>query len=583
MADPPAGDYTPDELRLIECVARGGHCVLPPGEDAELPVIRGAVIAALLLGEVPGYPPTPRGVRLEGAKIVGEIDLDFAYARHDRDGPLPFLRLIGCVLTDQLNLNQSTIAGLSLAGSTLSGLSGIDTRIERNLSLYKARVGVEERSSRTAIDLSGARIGGDLFAEEAHVTGRFVLRGAKMSQLALSGAQLVADGACLSITEAEITGSIEMGHPFHATGLIDAFGVRVGGSWVLGGELKSAGKLALKGACARVGGNLGLVDVTVEGRVDFLGATVSGGFLLVGNRFDEGFNGLSVVLDDADLGIVMEVSRNTALDGDARPAGRFSLVAARTRLLDDDPWTAWPEAGRLDLTGFTYETLKAHGAANSDAKRRLDWLRLQHGKSPKAKDFSPQPYEQLAKVLRAGGHSADADRVAIEKRRMRARCKADGFWSRLVSRFMDVTSRYGYSPARALAWTTSYALAGGLILTVALHLGLVLFVPVDGPAVDTQYIWRPEAPAIVPAALRERLPGARLARASEGCPAVVTPLYAVDLIIPVLDLGQESACRLETRGALGGGVQAGRVLYQILGAILTAVLITTLTGVLKKD
>ncbi len=51
---------------------------------------------------------------------------------------------------------------------------------------------------------------------------------------------------------------------------------------------------------------------------------------------------------------------------------------------------------------------------------------------------------------------------------------------------------------------------------------------------------------------------------------MVTPLYALDLIIPVLDLGQESACRLETRGVVGGWVQALRVAYQVLGAILSS-------------
>ena len=157
---------------------------------------------------------------------------------------------------------------------------------------------------------------------------------------------------------------------------------------------------------------------------------------------------------------------------------------------------------------------------------------------------------------------------------------------------MGLIAGHGYSPRRAALSTLLFAAAGAVLLTVALSLGLIVFVPVEidlvTTAPPTRYLiglpsdWLASLPAWLSAL--KGLEQHTLVQAPHGCPALVTPLYALDLIVPLLDLGQESSCRLETPGGIAGGsVQAARALYQILGAVMTAILITTLTGVLRRD
>jgi hypothetical protein len=69
---------------------------------------------------------------------------------------------------------------------------------------------------------------------------------------------------------------------------------------------------------------------------------------------------------------------------------------------------SWPPAGKIFLDGFTYGRL-AKGAP-MDAKRRIEWLNRRAGES-----FLPQPYEQLASVLRMMGHEEEARNVLIKR------------------------------------------------------------------------------------------------------------------------------------------------------------------------
>jgi hypothetical protein len=90
--------------------------------------------------------------------------------------------------------------------------------------------------------------------------------------------------------------------------------------------------------------------------------------------------------------------------------GEVRLVNGRVRQLSDDE-ASWPTPGNLQLDGFVYTAIVAGPA---DAATRLRWLARQPPRS-----FRPQPYEQLAKVLRESGHEDDAIRVLIAKERAR--------------------------------------------------------------------------------------------------------------------------------------------------------------------
>ena len=109
--------------------------------------------------------------------------------------------------------------------------------------------------------------------------------------------------------------------------------------------------------------------------------------------------------------------------------------ATVTSLYDDRE--SWPGPTNLFMDGFVYQHISA---GPKKAKCRLDWLALQ-------KDFSPQPYRQLAKVLADDGDEGGARDVLVEMERKQ---RKEGWLSEGWSMVLEVTVGYGYYPWRAI-------------------------------------------------------------------------------------------------------------------------------------
>jgi hypothetical protein len=166
--------------------------------------------------------------------------------------------------------------------------------------------------------------------------------------------------------------------------------------------------------------------------------------------------------------------------------GLVILEHARIELLRDDPAT-WPAEVRLD--GLTYEALQPA----LPARRRLEWL------ARDTNGYQPQPYEQLAAYYGRTGQPVEARRV-LHTREHRQR-QAKPFLGRLWGVLQDVTVAYGYQPWRPLMW-----------LALLLGIGAV-----------TYQISPPNA----------LVPGEE--------PHFNAVIYALDLLLPIVDLGQERA------------------------------------------
>lgn len=156
---------------------------------------------------------------------------------------------------------------------------------------------------------------------------------------------------------------------------------------------------------------------------------------------------------------------------ESRIVGQIDLSSANFRSIEDDK-ESWPSRGFLSLNGCRYGIFIG---GQVDVHERLRWLDLQFN-NPGSDIFWPQPYEQLASVLRETGHSEDARTVMIEKERrqrgaQRARM-ASYFWKTaywLRDTFLGQTVRYGWRPLRAVWWL------GALLI-----LGLVIFWSAEG-------------------------------------------------------------------------------------------------------
>ena len=242
------------------------------------------------------------------------------------------------------------------------------------------------------------------------------------------------------------------------------------------------------------------------------------------------------------------VWQNVALEDGAV----LNLDGASVGVLFDDPHS-WPAPGKLSLDGFTYEHL---GVA--DAPSRLRWLSLQAV-------YHPQPYRQLAKVLREEGdeEGAVAVLVASENLRYAGYGRASALWGG----FLNATIGYGYKPLRTIGWSLLVILIGWPIVWAAKRAGVM----------------RPTFPENIP-------------QSSEPDYEELHPLlYSLDAFLPFVNLHQEHYWWPNSKAAgdcvilgykfrLRGSLVRHYLWLQIFsGWLLSAILIAGVTGLMRND
>ncbi|MEU2427324.1 hypothetical protein ABZ619_41090 [Streptomyces sp. NPDC007851] len=186
------------------------------------------------------------------------------------------------------------------------------------------------------------------------------------------------------------------------------------------------------------------------------------------------------------------------------------------------------EGPLVDLDALTYERLEPLPPRST--RTRLAWLRTSLNGQ-----YLPHPYEQLAAAYRALGHDGEARRVLRAKYRHHRSTLpwATKIWDWL----QDVVAGYGYRPA----------LAGGWLIILTL-LGTVVF-SISEP--------RPADPG-------------------HG-PAFNSSIYTLDLLLPIIDFGQEKAFLPQS------GLQWFTYVLIASGWILATTLVAGLTRVLGRS
>lgn len=262
--------------------------------------------------------------------------------------------------------------------------------------------------------------GSALSADRAVIKGSVFLRGFSASgEVRLLGALIGSDLNCinakfdgknsdaLSVDGADIKGNVNFNNGFSANGEVRLLGAQIGGNLnCTGARFDGKDSNALSADGAVIKGSVFLSDgFSAIGKVRLLGAQIGGDLNCSKGKFDgEDRGALS-----AD-GAVIE--GGLFLRHLSKPISRISLNHARVgRLIDDQ--NAWGD--RLTLDGFVYGSLA--GGAPIDAASRLAWLDKQRAKDSGlngiGKDFRPQPWRQLQKILHEMGHAEEARQVAI--------------------------------------------------------------------------------------------------------------------------------------------------------------------------
>jgi hypothetical protein len=544
-------------------------------------VARGAHLSRAMAGDVV--------LCLDGANVGGDVLLDDGFEALGAVS-LASARIAGALRCDAAQLmNRSDDAkgvALNARGAEIGGDVTLNAKMK----------------AEGAIDFSGARISGNFD------TGQSTLRNEMGAVLILTNAriagQFTASGKMagqVQATSAEISRNLdwrglELSHPLTPRGdsygtACDAAGISVGGAMLLqganikgevfladariagylafgGGRFINAGGWAVRAPNIRVGGNLTIkIDenayaphgqkTVVEGGVKFDRAHIEGALswlnLEMRGPGPGGSKGAVFSFADAEIeGPLQAYGLVTQADA------RIDASGACCASLDDDLKTGWSADAALDLEGFEYARI------DNDAEKwtaRLAWLKRARRDGSR---FSPQPFGEAARAYARCGRREDARRISLAQHDLATAKASSGPLTWALSSLFGLAAGYGLAPIRV---------ARALALFLALGVFGVLTMNAQGALVQPN--------------------GAR-------CNGAIEPaLYAIDVALPVIDLGQESRCapgrapdaRLSAGTPVAGGAWRlfggaalwtwAQALYTVLGAILSALAVITFSGVMK--
>ncbi|MEU7423925.1 oxidoreductase [Streptomyces sp. NPDC048362] len=426
----------------------------------------------------------------------------------------PYVELRGCRFDEEVRLPEARFTTVRLVDCSVPRLEAARVHTEGDLHLPRCRF-------QNGVRLTDAHIGTDLLLNQA-----IVYRDR-------SGRSIAADG--MSVGQ-DLQAELLESH-----GELSLRGAKVGVSLSLRGArlLNPYSRLALNAPQLTVERTLYLTPAGVgspllSGTTPARGTRIQPFECQGGVRLDDGRFGDAVDLErarftlteDQELSLRRVQTPELRFLGDKPQRGKVALSGARIVTLVDRAGS-WPDAGNLHMAGFAYENLVPQGPF--PLTRRLDWV------AAATAEYAPEPYERLASVLRAAGEDEDAREVLLAKQRRRRETLplAGKFWGYL----QDWTVAYGYRPGRAAVW-----------MAVLWAAGTLAFAHADHPPVN-----------------------------HDGHPSWSPALFTLDLLLPVIDLGQAGQWQLR------GGWQWLAAALILLGWILATTVAAGATRLLRRS
>ncbi|WP_395367058.1 hypothetical protein ACHGLA_36565 [Streptomyces sp. YH02] len=454
------------------------------------------------------------------------------------------MTLVDCHFAETAELSDASFRAVDLTGCLLPSLNADRLKVEGDLVLRRTTIG--------RISLFRADVAGDVWLTGAELTAEGSAHALHAPQLHVGGglyARSVTARGGLNLWGAQaftlevVAG--RLGHPTHAalrcdglrleqdllctrvsvdSGGISLFGAAIGGQcWFNGADIRNTTGWAINAPSARVGGGVYGRGMTAQGGVNLFAASIGESLELPGctltaydnhalsapgARIEGGLqldNGATVTgnisLARADVKAALRLSGSTftgspIVDLNHAVVGVLDMASLNTlpSMLDlraavigriSDSADSWPP--RVELDGLTYQDLRPVLPVG----QRLAWI-------DRGDSYNPQPHERLAAYYRQLGHDDDARAVQLARHRKRRRYSRP--LARLWGYLEDLTVGYGYRPGRAFASL--------FVLTAAVA---IIFAAVPPQATGVN------GPDFQPVA------------------------FALDLVLPVLDLGQEKS------------------------------------------
>jgi hypothetical protein len=420
-----------------------------------------------------------QGVRLVGAWFKEALDLESARLGHQ-------LWLDGSRFEREVRLSDvKSPDALSLEGSYFA----------RSLEMRRARIDGQ-------LNLRGARCTGPLDLNALEVKSNLFMR---------TEGDRTAQFAEVDLRGARIDGQLNL-RGAHCTGPLDL------------GSLQVSSHVLLEDAEVNRAINEGLEG---DGAIDLIFARLGGNFHLDRLRV--------TTLDLTGATLQGELHLGTANDDRPQWTGDAQLVLRNATIgaLQCPPSPeAWPS---LELGGCTYRQLGGFSPADPGAEMAarpadwfVDWLE-------KDRTFAPQPYHQLAGVLRSMGHPETADAVLYagkERERREAGWGTRKWWGMSLLNG-TIGYGYGYRYFWSLKWVLGFTPLGALILGTTLQ----------GP--DFTFL-------------------RRLA-------------YSFDLLLPIVELDKRHSLE-----AIGGWPRYYFYVHELVGYALGSFIVAGLAGITKK-
>jgi hypothetical protein len=451
--------------------------------------------------------------------------------------------------------------------------------------------GIRVRGARISgvLDFQGVDCENDLSLSRCLIDNALVFVNAQMRGVYLSGCNCPG----ISADNAVFEGSVYLRQGFESTGEISMPGTCIRGDLqICDARIDGGGQAAFFANSIRVGGSVYLGDYPYDSADTEL--HVVGAIVLSNADIEEDFYcrnvavssptlGAQVVLDGAEGDNVIALSIARAeirgvlyFKRNQISGGIVNFSGAQTRRLNDEPMGVGNgQAIRLD--GFEYQDFAQH--TNIDVKARLNWL----GQRPDGIDFRSQPYEHLARVLYRIGHRDDAELVLIQKEHLQRAANREiasgGMWVAMSVR--DVLGRfliaYGYRPARVVVWAAVLMLALGLFFHKTWEAGDMT--PAAAPIlVSAAWVSATQTHPDNPGAF-----WSSQGQAGQDYETFEAFAYAADLLIPIVNLGQEDAWGPSTaRSDWGWHGWWIRWLAKVLGWVITALGAAAVTGVIRR-
>ncbi|WP_431984559.1 oxidoreductase [Streptomyces qinglanensis] len=460
--------------------------------------VRARVIALLLLHGPPPLLGRVASLHLTGALVTGCLDLaggsvetyfELRQCRFEEEVRMPEARVntarfVDCYLPRLEAARLTTEGDLHLPRCSIpEGVRLTDATIGTDLLLNAATVGSGPRNRAIAAD--GVSVSQELQASLLVTDGQVSLRGASVgSSLHMFGSVLRNPRGRFALYAPQMT--VEQVASFADAGRGSA--PHIYGTTPPTGTRYDFG--------ARGGAHSWAPGLPRTGwdphRTKHFQCT--GGMVLDDGRF-----GSSLVIENARL--QMQRDQELSLRRIATPELTFTpqlperglvvLSGASVEKLMDRA-SSWPGDHRLWMAGFTYQhAIPKEGHFN--VRERLQWI------NAATAEYAPEPYEQLAAMYRNSGEDTNARQVLLAKqRRRRETLPLPG---KLWGVLQDWTVAYGYRPAQAALWMALLWLTGA-----------VLFQAHRPPALK-----------------------------GDESPHWNAALYALDLLLPVISFGQDTA------------------------------------------